>query len=58
MINFKSIIKNYIKDKKYLKIIKVLKKLIEATIIIKYILNLGVNLIIDKLLTLALVIKK
>lgn len=47
-----------IEKKKYLQVINVLKVSIEVMTIIKYILDLGVNLTVDKLLTLALAIEK
>lgn len=48
MINFESITKKNFKCKKHQRVIKVLKKSIEVTIIIKLILDLGVNSIIGK----------
>lgn len=50
--------KKIIKKKKYPQVINILKEFVKATIIIKYILDLGVNLIISKLLVFALTIKK
>lgn len=45
--------KKIIERKTHRCIINILKEFVEATIIIKHILNLGINLMVDKLLTLA-----
>lgn len=47
-----------IKKKKHLSIINVLKKFVKAIIIINYILNLKINLTVNKLLASALIFKK
>lgn len=56
MVTSKS--KKTIKKKKHLRIINILKEFISVITINKHILNLRINLIIDKLLLLALVVKK
>lgn len=56
--NFELVKKQHIEHKKYPRIVSVLKKSVRATIIIKYFLDLKVNLIVGKLLALALVVKK
>lgn len=52
------IIKKTKKRKRHSLIINVLKEFMRATTIISYILDLGINLIISKLLNSALAIKK
>lgn len=51
-------IKKNVKKKKYPQVLKVLKKFIVVTTITKRILNLGISLIVSKLLAFALAIKK
>lgn len=51
-------VKKNIEHKKYSKIVRVLKKTIRATMIIKHILNLEINLTIGELLAFALAIQK
>lgn len=53
IIDFKSLVEKNIEYKKHLRVIRVLKKLVKANMIIKHILNLGINLIIGKLLVFA-----
>lgn len=47
-----------VEKKKHLQVLKMLKESVRATIITKHILNLGVNLTVDKLLVSAPAIEK
>lgn len=51
-------LKKTIEKKKYLQVISILKKFVRATFITKHILDLEVNLTINKWLALALAFKK
>lgn len=50
--------KKYVEYKKHTRMVEVLKKFVRATMIIKHILDLRVNLIVNNLLALAFVVKK
>lgn len=58
MIDFESVAKNYVKRKKYPRVVGVLKKLIGAIMIIKYIFDLGIILTVGKLLPSTPLVKK
>lgn len=51
-------VKKNIERKKHLKVVEILKKFVGATMIIKCILNLKMNLTVEELLVFALAIKK
>lgn len=51
-------LRKIVEKKKYLLIVNILKEFIDATNITKRILDLGINLTIEKLLALALAIEK
>lgn len=58
MTDFEQIVKKSVKCKKNPRVIGVLKELVGTTRIIKRILDLEINLTVDKLLTSALVVEK
>lgn len=58
MTDSKQLIKKSVKRKKHLRVVEVLKKLVEVTTITKRILNLRVNLTNSKLLAFPLAIEK
>lgn len=58
MTDFESLVKRDIRYKKHLGIIGILEKLFKTTIITRHILDLKMNLIIDKLLESILAIEK
>lgn len=51
-------LKKIVKRKKHPQVINILKKSVSVTTITKHIVNLGVNLTIDKLLTSTLILEK